>query len=116
MQSTRQQKIERLIQKDMSDILLRYAKSLYSRFHSLLLSVSEVRISPDLSIAHIYLSIYPQTQTAAVMEQIELDTPRLRGELGTLERHQLRIIPELHFHLDETIDRLEHIDQLLHTV
>ena len=113
MQNTRQQKIERLIQKDMSDILLRYARSLYSRFHGVLVSVSEVRVSPDLAIAHIYLSIYPESQEKPVMEQIEHDTPRLRGELGTLERHQLRVIPELHFHLDDTIGRLEHIDELL---
>ena len=55
MESTRQHKIARLIQKDMSDILLRYARTL----HGTLISVSEVRVSPDLSIAHIYLSIYP---------------------------------------------------------
>ncbi|MBQ7192735.1 MAG: 30S ribosome-binding factor RbfA [Paludibacteraceae bacterium] len=114
MQTTRQQKIERLIQKDLSDIFLHYARSLYSQFHGILISVSEVRVSPDLAIAHVYLSIYPQKDAQAVMEQIEADTHRLRGELGNLERHQLRIIPELHFHLDPTIDRLEHIDQLLH--
>jgi ribosome-binding factor A len=114
MQTTRQQKIERLIQKDMSDIFLRYAASLYSQFRGLLLSVSEVRISPDLAIAHIYVSVFPQENAQVVIEQIEKDTHRLRGELGALERHQLRIIPELHFHLDDTIDRLEHIDKLLH--
>ena len=113
MQNTRQQKIERLIQKDMSDILLRYVRGMYSQFHGVLVSVSEVRISPDLAIAHIYLSIYPQPQEQPVMEHIVRDTPRLRGELGTLERHQLRVIPELHFHLDDTIGHLEHIDELL---
>ncbi len=109
MESTRQHKIARLIQKDMSDILLRYARTL----HSTLISVSEVRVSPDLSIAHIYLSIFPQDKEASTMEQIEELTSRFRGELGSLERHQLRVIPELRFHLDETIDRLERIDQLL---
>ncbi|MBQ2540694.1 MAG: 30S ribosome-binding factor RbfA [Paludibacteraceae bacterium] len=109
MESTRQHKIARLIQKDMSDILLRYARTL----HSTLISVSEVRVSPDLSIAHIYLSVFPQEKVAETMAHIEENTHRLRGELGQLERHQLRIIPELHFHLDDTIDRLEHIDELL---
>ena len=94
MESTRQHKIARLIQKDMSDILLRYARTL----HGTLISVSEVRVTVDLSIAHIY----------------EENTHRFRGELGTLERHQLRIIPEIVFHLDETIDRMERIDELLH--
>jgi len=109
MQTTRQQKIERLIQKDMSDIFLRYARQLGGT----LLSVSEVRISPDLSIAHIYVSVFPSNKSGEVMEKIEADTHKLRGELGNIERHQLRIIPELHFHLDDTLDRMEHIEELL---
>ena len=113
MESTRQHKIARLIQKDMSDILLWYARTL----HGTLISVSEVRVSPDLSIAHIYLSIFPQDKVAQTMTLIEENMHRFRGELGTLERlerHQLRIIPEIVFHLDETIDRMERIDELLH--
>ena len=109
MESTRLQKIERLIQKDLSDIFLRYARSL----GGVLISVSEVRISPDLSIAHVYLSIFPQDKEASTMAKIEEDTGKIRGEMGNLDRHQLRIIPELHFHLDETIDKMERIDQLL---
>lgn len=109
MESTRQHKIARLIQKDLSDVLLRYARTLGGT----LISVSEVRVSPDLAVAHIYLSIFPQDKVATTMEQIEENTPKFRGEIGTMERHQLRIIPELHFHLDETIDRMERIDQLL---
>ena len=110
MESTRQHKIARLIQKDMSDILLRYARTL----HGTLISVSEVRVSPDLSIAHIYLSIFPQNKVTETMTLVTENTHRFRGELGTLERHQLRIIPEIIFHLDETIDRMERIDELLH--
>ncbi|MBR1879009.1 MAG: 30S ribosome-binding factor RbfA [Paludibacteraceae bacterium] len=109
MESTRQHKIARLIQKDMSDILLRYARTL----HGTLISVSEVRVSPDLSIAHIYVSIFPQDRVRETMTLIEENTHKFRGELGTLERHQLRVIPEIAFHLDETIDRMERIDQLL---
>ena len=109
MESTRQHKIARLIQKDMSDILLRYARTLTGT----LISVSEVRVSPDLSIAHIYVSIFPQDKVKETMLLIEENTHRLRGELGALEPHQLRIIPEIVFHLDETIDRMERIDELL---
>jgi len=111
MESTRQHKIARLIQKDMSDILLRYARTL----HGTLISVSEVRVSPDLAIAHIYLSIFPHNKVTETMTLIEENTHRFRGELGTLERHQLRIIPEIIFHLDDTIDRMERIDQLLNS-
>ena len=109
MESTRQHKIARLIQKDISDILLRYARTL----HSTLISVSEVRVSPDLTMAHIYLSIFPQDKVQSTMQLIEENTHKFRGELGALERHQLRVIPEIKFHLDETIDRMERIDELL---
>ena len=109
METTRQHKIARLIQKDMSDILLRYARTLAGT----LISVSEVRVSPDLSIAHIYLSIFPQNKVTQTMTLIEENTHRFRGELGALERHQLRVIPEIVFHLDDTIDRMERIDELL---
>ncbi|MBR2167432.1 MAG: 30S ribosome-binding factor RbfA [Paludibacteraceae bacterium] len=109
MESTRQHKIARLIQKDLSDIFLKYARTLTG----VLISVSEVRISPDLAIAHVYLSIFPQDKVKIVMDHIEEDKGKIRGEMGSLERHQLRIIPELHFHLDETIERMERIDELL---
>ena len=109
MESTRQHKIARLIQKDMSDILIRYARTL----HGVLISVSEVRVSSDLSMAHIYLSVFPQNRVTEVMQSIDENAHRFRGELGALERHQLRVIPEIRFHLDETIDRMEHIDELL---
>ena len=109
MESTRQEKIERLIQKDLSSIFLNYARSM----RGTLISVSEVRISPDLSIAHVYLSIFPQDKETSTIQQIVEDTSKIRGEMGNLERHQLRIIPELHFHLDETLDKMERIDELL---
>lgn len=112
MQTTRQQKIARLIQKDLSDILLKYARALSNT----LISVSEVRVSPDLAIAHVYLSIFvagAENTPAKVLASLEEDKGKIRFEMGNLERHQLRIIPELHFHLDETIDRMERIDELL---
>ena len=109
MESTRQHKIARLIQKDLSDIFLRYAQ----RIGNVLISVSEVRISPDLSVASIYLSIFPDSREKELMTRITEDTGAIRGQLGTLERHQLRIIPELRFFADETIQRMEHIDELL---
>ena len=93
MESTRQHKIARLIQKDLSDIFLRYAKQI----GGVLISVSEVRVSPDLSVANIYLSIFPDNREQELMNKITDDTGAIRGQLGTLERHQLRIIPELRF-------------------
>lgn len=97
------------MQKDLGDIFLRYAK----RIGNLLISVSEVRISPDLSIAHVYLSIFPSSRQAEVMARIEEDQRTIRFELGNMEHNQLRIIPELRFHVDETLDKMERIDDLL---
>ena len=109
MESTRQHKIARLIQKDLSDIFLKYARQI----GNVLISVSEVRVSPDLSVANIYLSIFPDQREKELMDKIIDNTSAIRGQLGTLERHQLRIIPELRFFADETIQRMEHIDELL---
>lgn len=109
MEATRQHKIARLLQKDLGDIFLQYARTM----HGTLISVSEVRISPDLSIAHVYLSVFPIDRQAAVLEQVNTDKGKIRGEMGNRERHQLRIIPELNFHIDETLERMEHIDELL---
>lgn len=109
MQTTRQQKIARLIQKDLSDILLNYAR----KMQGTLISVSEVRISPDLAIANVYLSIFPDAKVKETMDMIEQNHGAIRGEMGNLERHQLRIIPELNFHLDNTINMMERIDELL---
>lgn len=109
MESTRQHKIARLIQKDLSDIFLSYTRSM----HGALISVSEVRVSSDLSIAHVYLSIFPTDRQQEIMEFVEKEHRHIRGEMGNRERFQLRIIPELFFHLDQTIDRMEHIEQLL---
>lgn len=97
------------MQKDLGDIFLRYAR----RIGNLLISVSEVRVSPDLSIAHVYLSIFPSERAEAVLKQVQDDQRTIRFELGNLEHNQLRIIPELNFHIDTTLDKMEHIDQLL---
>ena len=97
------------MQKDLGDIFLRYAK----RIGNLLISVSEVRVSPDLSIAHIYLSIFPSNRAEDVLNHIMEDQKTIRFELGNLEHNQLRIITELNFHLDTTLDHMERIYQLL---
>ncbi len=110
MDSTRQLKVARLQQKDLGDIFLTFAR----RFHGVLISVTEVRVSPDLSVSNIYLSIFPSEKADEVMNEIHLCAPQIRGELGNRERFQLRIIPELNFHLDTTLDQMDHIDQLLH--
>lgn len=109
MDTTRQQKIARLIQKDLSNIFQEETR----KTHGLLVSVSQVRVSPDLSIAKAYLSIFPSAKAQEVLDNINAQAAAVRYKLGTLERHQLRIIPELRFFLDDSLDYVERIDQLL---
>ncbi len=109
METTRQQKISRLIQKELSDIFQRQTQGT----HGVLVSVSAVRISPDLSIARGYLSIFPSERAQEILQNINANARQVRYELGTRVRHQLRIIPELKFFLDDSLDYLDHIDSLL---
>ena len=109
METTRQNKIARLIQKDLSNIF--QAQTRQTR--NLLVSVSVVRISPDLSVAKAYLSIFPSEKSQEVLKNINDHASESRYELGTLERHQLRIIPELKFFLDDSLDYVDNIDRLL---
>ena len=109
METTRQNKIARLIQKDLASIF--QAQTRQTR--NLLVSVSVVRISPDLSVAKAYLSIFPSEKAQEVLQNINDHAGAIRYELGKLERHQLRIIPELKFFLDDSLDYVENIDKLL---
>jgi ribosome-binding factor A len=109
METTRQNKIARLLQKELSDIFLIQAKSV----PGVLISVSAVRISSDLSIARAYLSIFPSDKSDEILKNINGNMKAIRYELGTRVRHQLRIIPELKFFIDDSLDYIEKIDALL---
>ncbi len=109
METTRQQKIARLLQKELGDIFLHYAREL----HGTLISVTAVTVSPDLSVARARLSIFPSEKAGEVLEKIHGDAKSIRFELGKRVRFQMRIIPELFFHIDDSLDYLENIDKLL---
>lgn len=110
METTRQQKVARQIQKDISDIFTREAAPLMA---GAMASVTLVRVSPDLSFAKIYLSIFPFDKHAAVMESLEKNNWMIRKALGTRLRNQLRIVPEIAFQLDDSLEYIENIDNLL---
>lgn len=82
-------------------------------FGGAMVTVSEVQISPDLSVAKVYVSIFPSAKQQEVMKMLEEEKRHLRGELGRQVAKQLRIVPELDFYLDTTLDYAEHIDELL---
>ncbi len=109
MESTRQAKISRLIQKELSEILRRET----AKTQGVLVSVSAVRVSPDLSIAKVYLSIFPSAQAKQILENIERNARTIRYDLGTKVRFQRRKIPELAVYLDDSLDYIENIDNLL---
>ena len=109
METTRRNKISRLIQKELSEIFLLQTKSM----NGVLVSVSAVRISPDMSIARVYLSVFPSERSQEIVKNINDNMKSIRYELGTRVRHQLRIIPELKFFVDDSLDYAERIDELL---
>ena len=109
METTRQNKIARLLQKELSDIFLLQAKSM----PGILISVSAVRISPDLSVARAYLSIFPSEKAEEMIKNINENMKSIRYEVGNRVRQKLRIIPELKFFVDDSLDYLEKIDELL---
>lgn len=109
MESKRQAKIARLIQKELSEIFRRQT----SAMGGVLVSVSAVRVSPDLSIAKAYLSIFPGDKAPAILENINRQSKTVRYELAQAVRQVLRKCPELQFYADDSLDYIENIDRLL---
>lgn len=111
MDTTRQQKINRLIQKELSEIFRKQTQQM----RGVLVSVSTVRVSPDLGLAKVYLSIFPSEQAKELLANIKTNVRALRFDLGQKVGKQLRVIPELSFYLDDSLDYLENIDKLLNS-
>ncbi|MDR3061028.1 MAG: 30S ribosome-binding factor RbfA [Dysgonamonadaceae bacterium] len=109
MESKRLQKIERLVQKDLGEIFLSQTRSM----PGILISVTKVRVSPDLGLAKAYLSVFPSEKGKEILDAINQNKKAVRFELGQLEKNQLRKIPELNFFLDDSLDYLENINNLL---
>lgn len=109
METTRQQKIARLIQKELSDMFQRQTAAM----HGVLVSVSACRISPDMSVCRAYLSVFPSDRAGEIVGNVNANVKSVRFELGKRVRMQLRIIPELKFFVDDSLDYDEHIGELL---
>ena len=110
MDSTRQQKISRQIQKDLSEIFQRLAPALC---RGAMISVTRVRVSPDGGYARVYLSVFPFEKHGQVMEALDRHAGMIRGELGGRVRNQMRVVPELSYFLDDSLEYIENIDNLL---
>ena len=110
IESTRQQKNGRQILRDISDILSKEAASLVK---GTMVSVTRVRMSPDFSLAKIYLSIFPFERHEEIMQTLADNNWMIRKALGVRVRNQLRIVPELAFYLDDSLEYISEIEKLL---
>lgn len=109
METTRQAKIARLLQKELSEIFRQQT----AKTRGTLVTVSTVRVSPDLSVAKVYLSVFPPAQSQEILQSIQHQAKTVRYDLARNVRFQLRRCPELTFYLDDTLDYVENIDRLL---
>ena len=110
MPSTKQNKVARLLQKELGDIFQKRSKR---DFEDKMITVTVVRISPDLLVAKVYLSIYPSKNNEDTLALIRQHGSEIRYDLGNRIRNQVRKIPELNFFIDDTLDYIENIDRLL---
>ena len=109
MENTRRDKVNRLLEKELAEILRQET----AKTHGLLVSVSAVRCAPDLSFAKVFVSVFPSDRGTEIVENLNRQVSGIRGALGNKVRYQLRVIPELRFDIDDSLDYLERIDQLL---
>ena len=109
METTRQNRIARLLQKELSLIFQSQTRSM----RGVMISVTNCKISPDLSVCTAHLSVFPSDKGEEIINNVNRNSSQIRYELGTRVRNQLRIIPELRFHIDDSLDYIEHIDELL---
>lgn len=110
MESIRQNKIARLLQKELAEIFQKESRNL---FNGKLITVTVVRVTPDLSLAKVYLSIFPFKENDDFTEIVNQSAKNIRNSLGKKIRHQLRIVPELVFYQDDSLDYIENINKLL---
>ncbi len=111
VETQRQKKIAGVIQRDLAEVLQRAATE--GGRQGLIISVTKVSVTVDLSIAKVYISIFPTDQASEVLEGIRSNQPLIRHELAQRSRHQFRRMPELVFYLDDSLDYIDKIDKSL---
>lgn len=109
-ETSRQRKVAGQVQKDVSDILLRDYRDV---FRGVMVSVTSVRMSPDLALAKVYISVFPYAAHQEVLTTLRKGVSVIRGELGRRVRNQLRIVPEIAFFVDDSLEYVENLDRLI---
>jgi ribosome-binding factor A len=110
METTRQQKIARLLQKDLGEIFQAMGRDI---FPGNMITVTKVHVSPDLFLAKVYLSLFGKTSKQELLDHIKVHKKEIRFALGNRIKNQVRSIPELDFFIDDSLDYIENIDNLL---
>ncbi len=111
MESNRQKKIAGIIQQDLAEVLQHAASS--GGLRGVIISVSKVNVTVDLSIAKVYLSIFPNKEAHGLLEGIKSNKPLIRHELAQRTRHQLRRMPQLEFFIDDSLEYIDGIERSL---
>lgn len=112
-ETTRQQKVGRLIQRDISDIFQKEAAGLVA---GTLVTVTVVRMTPDLEMAKVYLSIFPFEKSTPTIEKIRQNAWQIRLALGKRVKNQLRVVPEVVFYVDDSMEYATKIESVLDTI
>ncbi len=110
MENTRQQKIARQIQKDLGEM---FSRELAEIVRGAMVTVTEVRMSPDLEYARVWVSVFPFDRHEGIMTSLDANNWLIRKTLGGKVRNQMRVVPELTFVLDDSFEYIEKIDNLL---
>ena len=111
MESTRQKKVSKLLQKDIAEVIQARLKT---RGHlNILVSITKVNVSVDLSVAKIFLSVFPPEMSKQVLKEIVATGPRIKHEIAIRSKKQLRRVPEFFFKLDDSLDYIENIERSL---
>lgn len=111
METQRRKKIAGVIQKDLADVLQRAATE--GGLRGTLISVSKVYVTADLSLAKVYVSIFPTKEANDLLSDIKRRQPHIKHELAQRTRHQLRRMPELTFYLDDSLEYIDNIEKSL---
>ena len=111
METTRQKKIAGILQNDLTLILQKQLKSVGK--NSVISSITKVKVSPDLSLAKIYVSVFPINRVKTVLELIEINKSSIRNSLGILIKNQVRRIPALAFYVDDSLEQISKIEKAL---
>ena len=110
MESVRQQRVNKLIQKELAEIFRSESKNL---FGGAFITVTQTRVSPDLGLAKVYLSIMAAKDRDAIFNLVQVEKSSIRKRLGNLVGKQLRVVPDLMFYIDDSLDYAMKIEELL---